>query len=133
MSAFLSAGDAAARLILYVLPSRISSRIRENTSPLDVYVLSTREVRRRGGACGGGGGGDGGDEKQRHLQPRMTLFEGVFATLLFDMALFGTSNLLINFVIRTFTSIQNRWDALRRRGRRRGVRAGVLPPAGHTG
>jgi phosphatidylserine decarboxylase len=40
----------------------------------------------------------------------MTPFEGVFATLLFDMALFGTSNPLINGIIRLFTTIQNSWD-----------------------
>ena len=40
----------------------------------------------------------------------MTLFEGVFATLLFDMALFGTDNFIINGVIWLFTSIQNSWD-----------------------
>ena len=40
----------------------------------------------------------------------MTLFEGVFATILFDMALFGTDNVIINGIISLFTSIQNSWD-----------------------
>jgi len=40
----------------------------------------------------------------------MTFIEGVFATILFDLALFGTSNPLINGVIRLFTSLQNAWD-----------------------
>ena len=83
-------GDLLARILLSVLPRRLSDRIRQNTSPLEVYVLRTG-VR----IC---------DE------PRMTLFEGVFATLLFDMALFGTSNPMINGVIRLFTTIQNSWD-----------------------
>ena len=43
-------------------------------------------------------------------KPRMTLFEGVFATLLFDMALFGTNNPIINGIIYLFTTIQNSWD-----------------------
>ena len=40
----------------------------------------------------------------------MTLIEGVFATLLFDLALFGTDNILINGIIRLFTKVQNGWD-----------------------
>ena len=84
-------GDFLARILLAILPRRLSDRIRHNTSPLEVYVLRDGTIRR--------------DE------PRMTLFEGVFATLLFDMALFGTSNPLINFIIRLFTTIQNSWDA----------------------
>ena len=43
-------------------------------------------------------------------EPRMTLFEGVFATILFDLALFGTSNPVINLIIYLFTTIQNSWD-----------------------
>lgn len=43
-------------------------------------------------------------------KPRMTLFEGVFATLLFDLALFGTENPIINGIIYLFTTIQNSWD-----------------------
>ena len=42
--------------------------------------------------------------------PRMTLFEAVGATILFDLALFGTRNWFINSAIRLFTSIQNSWD-----------------------
>lgn len=93
MPNFFAAGDLLARLLLLVLPRRISARIKENTSPLDVLVLRTSTVRR--GAASG---------------PRMTPFEGVFATLLFDLALFGTSNPLINGAIRLFTTIQNSWD-----------------------
>ena len=84
-------GDLLARILLSVLPRRLSDRIRQNTSPLEVYVLRSG-VR----IC--------------EEQPRMTLFEGVFATLLFDMALFGTSNPVINGVIRLFTTVQNSWD-----------------------
>lgn len=39
----------------------------------------------------------------------MTFPEGVFATILFDLALFGTSNIFINTIIRLFTSYQNYW------------------------
>lgn len=89
---FFAIGDFLAHLLLSILPRRISNRIRENTSPLEVYVLRDNAVK-----C---------DDK-----PRMTLFEGVFATLLFDMALFGTSNPIIHGIIRLFTTIQNSWDA----------------------
>jgi len=47
----------------------------------------------------------------------MTLFEGVFATILFDLALFGTSNPIINGIISLFTTIQNSWDAPFKNGR----------------
>ena len=87
---FFVIGDFLARLLLFILPRRISNRIRENTSPLDVYVLRTTTM--------------------KNDEPRMTLFEGVFATLLFDMALFGTSNAIINGIISFFTRIQNSWD-----------------------
>eukprot|EP00551_Chaetoceros_affinis_P003352 CAMPEP_0203639330 /NCGR_PEP_ID=MMETSP0088-20131115/5106_1 /ASSEMBLY_ACC=CAM_ASM_001087 /TAXON_ID=426623 /ORGANISM="Chaetoceros affinis, Strain CCMP159" /LENGTH=290 /DNA_ID=CAMNT_0050494185 /DNA_START=229 /DNA_END=1098 /DNA_ORIENTATION=- len=40
----------------------------------------------------------------------MTLIEAVFATILFDLALFGTSNPIINAIIRLFTNLQNSWD-----------------------
>lgn len=40
----------------------------------------------------------------------MTFPEGVFATLLFDLALFGTSNIFINTIIRCFTKYQNSWN-----------------------
>lgn len=89
-------GDFLAQLILYILPSRISNRIRENTSPQTVLVLRDGSIKRAN---------DGNNN-----EPRMTLFEGVFATLLFDLALFGTSNPIINFIIRAFTTIQNSWD-----------------------
>jgi phosphatidylserine decarboxylase len=87
---FFAIGDFIARLLLFFLPRRISNRIRENTSPLEVYVLRTATMKSN--------------------EPRMTLFEGVFATLLFDMALFGTSNAIINGIISFFTRIQNSWD-----------------------
>lgn len=50
------------------------------------------------------------DGSTKRNEPRMTLFEGVFATLLFDLALFGTSNPLINGIIFLFTTIQNSWE-----------------------
>lgn len=43
--------------------------------------------------------------------------EGVFATILFDLALFGTSNPIINGIISFFTTIQNSWDAPFKNGR----------------
>jgi len=48
--------------------------------------------------------------KHKCNKARMTQFEGVFATLLFDLALFGTSNPVINGIIYLFTTIQNSWD-----------------------
>ena len=84
-------GDFIASILLFILPHRISERIRENTSPRNVYVL--RE-----------------SMKLKCDKPRMTLFEGVFATLLFDLALFGTANPIINGFIFLFTTIQNSWD-----------------------
>ena len=89
---FFAIGDVLARFLLTILPRRIADRIRDNTSPLEVYVLRTNAL------------------KCNVDKPRMTLFEGVFATLLFDMALFGTSNPIINGIIRLFTTIQNSWD-----------------------
>ncbi|KAL7520321.1 hypothetical protein ACHAWX_005072 [Stephanocyclus meneghinianus] len=89
---FFALSDGIARLLLAVLPNRISSRIRANTSPLHVLVLRRNVV-------------------ESTNEPRMTLFEGVFATILFDMALFGTSNPIINGIIALFTTIQNTWDA----------------------
>ncbi|KAL3823804.1 hypothetical protein ACHAXA_011591 [Cyclostephanos tholiformis] len=85
-----SVGDLMARALLAVLPRRLSDRIKRNVSSLEIYVLR--------------------DGTTRCDEPRMTLFEGVFATLLFDMALFGTRNPLINGIIRSFTTIQNSWD-----------------------
>ncbi|KAL3803817.1 hypothetical protein HJC23_003979 [Cyclotella cryptica] len=88
---FFALSDAVARLLLAVLPNRISSRIQTNTSPLSVLVLRRNVI-------------------ESTNEPRMTLFEGVFATILFDMALFGTSNPIINGIIALFTTIQNSWD-----------------------
>lgn len=45
-------------------------------------------------------------------KPRMTFLEAVFATILFDLALFGTDNLFINSIIRLFTKFQNSWDRI---------------------
>ena len=89
-------GDFLAHLILYILPSRISNRVRENTAPQTVLVLRDGSIKRA--------------DDDNNNEPRMTLFEGVFATLLFDLALFGTSNPIINFIIRAFTTLQNSWD-----------------------
>ncbi|GFH56985.1 hypothetical protein CTEN210_13461 [Chaetoceros tenuissimus] len=82
-------GDYLALLLLKCLPKRISTRIQENASTYKVYNLST---------------------KQYKTKPRMTFFEAVFATILFDLALFGTSNPIINFIIAFFTHLQNSWD-----------------------
>ncbi|KAL9183399.1 hypothetical protein ACHAXT_005186 [Thalassiosira profunda] len=90
MPNFFAWGDCLARFFLAILPRRVADRIEQNTSPLHVYVLRSDSTRR--------------DE------PRMTPFEGVFATLLFDLALFGTSNVLINALIALFTTLQNSWD-----------------------
>ena len=87
---FFAIGDVLAKAFIFILPRRISNRIKENTSPLEVYVLRDGTTKRN--------------------EPRMTLFEGVFATLLFDLALFGTRNFVINGIIKLFTTIQNRWD-----------------------
>ncbi|KAK1738276.1 phosphatidylserine decarboxylase proenzyme [Skeletonema marinoi] len=91
MPNFFAIGDLLASILLAILPRRISDRIKQNTSPLSVYVL--RE-----------------SMKLKCDKPRMTKFEGVFATLLFDLALFGTSNPVINGIIYLFTTIQNSWD-----------------------
>ncbi|KAL7466874.1 hypothetical protein ACHAXS_007149 [Conticribra weissflogii] len=90
MPNFFALSDIVARIFLAILPSRISNRIKENTSPLEVLVLRTKTKK-----CN---------------EPRMTLFEGVFATILFDLALFGTYNPIINGIISLFTTIQNSWD-----------------------
>lgn len=89
----LSLGDALARLLLLILPYRISNRIKENTTPRTTYVLRTQSL-----------------QSPQQTSTNLTLFEAVFATLLFDLALFGTNNILINTIISTFTSIQNSWD-----------------------
>ena len=88
---FFAIGDLLATIFLAILPSRISDRIRQNTSPFSVYVLRD-------------------SMKLKCNEPRMSLFEGVFATLLFDLALFGTANPIINGIIYFFTTIQNSWD-----------------------
>ena len=92
MSSFFTIGDHLATFLLHLLPSRISSRIRQNISPQTIHILQTGKIKTH--------------------EPRMTLFEGVFATLLFDMALFGTNNLFINGIISLFTTIQNSWDTV---------------------
>jgi phosphatidylserine decarboxylase len=61
-----------------------------NSSEYSVYVLKTKSIK---------------------IKPRMTFMEAVFATILFDLALFGTSNPVINGIIRFFTSLQNSWDS----------------------
>jgi phosphatidylserine decarboxylase len=76
-------------VLLWLLPRRLSSRIKENMADVEVTTLSTMQIK---------------------TIPRMTLFEAVGATILFDLALFGTKNWFINSVIRLFTSIQNSWD-----------------------
>lgn len=87
----LALGDAVARFLLtYVLPKHYGDRIRRNVEPAPTTILATGETNRD--------------------RPRMTLIEGVFATLLFDLALFGTDNIVINGIIRIFTKIQNGWN-----------------------
>ena len=82
-------GEFLAKSILLILPRRIADRVRENSGEMEVFVLRTSTYK---------------------TKPRMTLIEGVFATILFDLALFGTSNPIINAIIRLFTNIQNSWD-----------------------
>lgn len=88
----LALGDAIARFLLtYIIPKRYGDRIRKNVEPAPTYLLATGQV-------------------IVPDKPRMTLIEGVFATILFDLALFGTDNILINGIIRFFTKLQNGWD-----------------------
>jgi len=82
-------GEALAKTLLFFFPRRFAIRIRENTQDMQVIVLRTGKVKSK---------------------PRMTFIEGVFATILFDLALFGTSNAFIKFIIRIFTHLQNSWD-----------------------
>ena len=82
-------GDLLANLLLKVLPRQLSTRIKENTSDMKVFVLRKSEMK---------------------TKARMTLIEGVFATILFDLALFGTSNPIIKLIINLFTNLQNSWD-----------------------
>ena len=90
MPSSFAIADFLAKVILCILPRRISNRIHENSSTITVYVLATQSFK---------------------TKPQMTKFEGVFATLLFDLALFGTNNFFIKFLIKTFTNIQNGWDS----------------------
>lgn len=82
-------GDVLSRFIVMLLPRRISSRIAENSSNYTVYVLKSKSIKSK---------------------PKMTFIEAVFTTILFDLALFGTSNFFINSIIRFFTNFQNSWD-----------------------
>ncbi len=82
-------GEFFAKFLLAVLPSQWAKRIKENAGEMEVYVLRTSSPK---------------------TKPRMTLIEGVFATILFDLALFGTKNVIINTIIRLFTDLQNSWD-----------------------
>jgi phosphatidylserine decarboxylase len=82
-------GDLLSSFLLKVLPNRLSNRIKENTSDVEVFVLRSSKMK---------------------TKPRMTLIEGVFATILFDLALFGTSNPLIKLIVALFTNLQNSWD-----------------------
>jgi phosphatidylserine decarboxylase precursor len=81
--------DAVARALVRVLPKVWRDRINYNASDLTVFVVETQKTK---------------------TKPRMTMVEAVFATMLFDLALFGTDNVFINFVIRAFTKFQNSWD-----------------------
>jgi len=83
-------GDLLSRLVVKLMPKRISDRIMFNSSEYSVYVLQTQSIK---------------------TKPRMTFMEAVFATILFDLALFGTNNPVINGIIRFFTSLQNSWDS----------------------
>ena len=78
-----------AQIFLFLLPKRISNRIRENAGDLEIFVLRTNSLK---------------------TKQRMTLIEGFITTLLFDLALFGTSNWFINGFIVLFTKFQNGWD-----------------------
>ncbi len=82
-------GEFLAKVILLFMPRRWSDRIKQNSGEMEVFVLRTSSFK---------------------TKPRMTLIEGVFATILFDLALFGTSNPIINSIIKLFTNLQNSWD-----------------------
>lgn len=81
--------EVAASIIVLLLPKRFSDRIYCNCSTYEVYELKTGKIK---------------------TKPKMTFIEAVFATILFDLALFGTSNIFINTIIKMFTSLQNSWD-----------------------
>lgn len=89
MFGLLAAVDWIVRLAVKILPRGWQRRIQYNASTTNVFVLRTEQSR---------------------TKPRMTFVEAVFATLLFDLALFGTDNFLINVIIRAFTNFQNAWD-----------------------
>lgn len=78
-----------ASAVVFLLPQTYKDRIKYNASELQVFVVQSQKIK---------------------TKPRMTFVEAVFATILFDLALFGTDNILINFVIRRFTKFQNSWD-----------------------
>lgn len=82
-------GDQIASVLLLFLPKRFLDRIQFNSSDYQVYDLQQKEIKSK---------------------PRMTRIEAVFTTILFDLALFGTSNWFIRLIIRIFTSMQNSWD-----------------------
>ena len=82
-------GTCLAKLLLLILPRRWVERIRAANEDIEVFNYKTGE------SC---------------IKPRMTLVEAVGATLLFDLALFGTDSWVINFLIKTFTNLQNSWD-----------------------
>ena len=82
--------DYCARVLLYFfIPKVWKDRILYNASDMEVFVIQTQSFK---------------------TKRRMTLVEAVFATILFDLALFGTDNVFINFIIRSFTKYQNSWD-----------------------
>lgn len=83
-------GEKLAIFLVKLLPRRFALRIQENSSDYNVYVLSSKKIK---------------------MKPRMTFIEAVFATILFDLALFGTSNSFIGFIIRFFTKLQNSWNS----------------------
>lgn len=81
--------DVIARTLVLFFPKTWRDRIEYNASDSTVFVVAS----------------------QKHkTKPRMTLVEAVFATILFDLALFGIDNFFINAVIRAFTKFQNSWD-----------------------
>ena len=81
--------EATASIIVLFLPKRFSDRIYDNCNGYEVFDMKTGKLK---------------------TKPKMTFIEAVFATILFDLALFGTSNIFINTIIRMFTSLQNSWD-----------------------
>ena len=82
-------GTKLAKLVLLVLPRHWCERIQRSHSDIKIYKYQTQQV---------------------ISKPRMTLFEAVTSTILFDLALFGTNSWFINTFIRLFTKFQNSWD-----------------------